>query len=44
MTGVDMKKHMSGKPGDDAVRPDGFMEKPVKPDKLLKTVKAMLGD
>ncbi|MFH1135965.1 MAG: response regulator [Pseudomonadota bacterium] len=43
MTGVDMKKHMSERPGEEAIRPDNFMEKPVKPDKLLKAVKAALG-
>ncbi|MEW5723615.1 MAG: response regulator [Thermodesulfobacteriota bacterium] len=44
MTGVDLQKYMVGQPGGESVRPEAFLEKPIKPDKLLKTVKEFLPD
>ena len=44
MTGVDMHKYMSDRSGRETVRPEDFMEKPVKPDKLLKAVRQHLPD
>jgi CheY-like chemotaxis protein len=44
LTGVDMQKYMMDESGRTLIRPDLFMEKPVKPDKLLKAVKQYLQD
>lgn len=42
MTGVDIRKHMRDEAGQDAIRPDGFLEKPVKPHHLLQIIQDML--
>ena len=44
LTGVDMQKYMMDDSDSTIIRPDLFMEKPVKPDKLLKAVKQYLLD
>ena len=44
MTGVDMHKYMVDITGREAFKPEAFMEKPIKPDKLLKVVKQILGE
>ena len=42
MTGVDMNKYIGGLPGNGSAKPEAFLEKPVKPDRLLKLVKEYL--
>jgi CheY-like chemotaxis protein len=42
MTGVDFYQYLAGQEGGAEIRPDEFIEKPVKPDRLLKAVRSYL--
>jgi CheY-like chemotaxis protein len=42
MTGVDMQRYLADKTMDKKIKPGAFLEKPVKPEKLLKIVSEFL--
>ena len=42
MTGVDMQRYLADKTTDKKIKPGAFLEKPVKPEKLLKIVSEFL--
>ena len=42
MTGVDVRKYLGAQPGAETARPELTMEKPVKPDRLLRAVREYL--
>lgn len=44
MTGVDMKRYLSGQPTGGSAGPDAFLEKPVRPNHLLQVVREVLGE
>lgn len=44
MTGVDMQRYLADKSTDKKIKPGAFLEKPVKPEKLLKAVAEFLVD
>ena len=44
MTGVDMQRYLADKTMDKKIKPGAFLEKPVKPEKLLKVVAEFLVD